>query len=62
MFGTKLRSWMETHIVRSRKKQQRSKDDKTKPGSSSTKLVGSSPPSHVKSNSFEKQYVSFLSI
>lgn len=29
MFGTKLRSWMETHIVRSRKKQQqRSKDDK----------------------------------
>uniref|UniRef100_A0A1B6D8T5 Uncharacterized protein n=1 Tax=Clastoptera arizonana TaxID=38151 RepID=A0A1B6D8T5_9HEMI len=55
MFGTKLRSWMETHIVRSRKKQQR-KEEKSKSGSSSAKLVGSSPPSHVKSNSFEKKY------
>ncbi|XP_075211113.1 uncharacterized protein LOC142318413 [Lycorma delicatula] len=40
MFGTKIRSWMETHIVRSRKKQHRNKDATTK-----GKLVDSSSKS-----------------
>ncbi|XP_054268554.1 uncharacterized protein LOC128990264 isoform X2 [Macrosteles quadrilineatus] len=53
MFGTKLRTWMETHIVRSRKKQHRNKEDK-KSGNCS-KLIGSSP-CHIESNSFERQY------
>ncbi|KAG8316856.1 hypothetical protein J6590_038562 [Homalodisca vitripennis] len=54
MFGTKLRTWMETHIVRSRKKQHRNKEDK-KSGNCS-KIIGGSPPCHIQSNSFERQY------
>lgn len=57
MFGTKLRTWMETHIVRSRKKQQRNKEDKK--ADNCNKINVSTPSSHIESNSFERQYVSY---
>jgi len=40
MFGIKFRSWMETHIVRPRKKQQQQQQQRCKEGSGSKGKAG----------------------